>query len=244
MRYYPTGSQAQAWAWLKRDIDGIAGRATIIGQYASEGAGGNTNAVFLPGGIQFNYTAGTDLDNETDLPTFQGVGVEPDVRVPVTEETEQLKQEGGDPVLEAGIEHLRRLAFERLGHEPAPFVNDTVTSVVPTGWTLNAAGDEYSSPDQPITLSVTAWTDTDETAPDAIMVRIGPDVRKASEITTDTGAWSIYGAEIGDTYNVYGVIVIDDQPYLVRTTTIDEQLVSLMVEFIFLPALRDFEVAE
>ena len=84
--------------WLKANE-----RATIVGQYATEGAGGTTNAVYLPGKMQFNYTASTILDNKTNQPAFQAVGVEPDVRVPVTEETERSKLEGGDPVLDAGI---------------------------------------------------------------------------------------------------------------------------------------------
>jgi hypothetical protein len=63
-------------------------------------------------------------------------------------------------------------------------------------------------------------------------------------LPTDAGTWSIYGAQIGDTYNVYGVIVLDDQAYLVRTTTTDEQLVALMTEFNFVPALRSFAVVQ
>lgn len=225
--------------WLQ-----ASGRATIVGQYATEGAGGNTNGIFLPGGIQFNFTAGTNLDNETNRPTFQAVGVQPDVRVPVTEETEQRKQAGGDPVLDAGIAHLRRLAFARLGHESTTFISGTVTSDVPTGWTLNAAGDGYSSPKLPIQLSITAWTASDETNPDLIMLNVSPEVRKVADLPTDAGTWSIYGAQIGDTYNIYGVIVLDDQAYLVTTTTTDEQLVALMTEFNFVPALRSFTVVQ
>ncbi|MCB0085856.1 MAG: hypothetical protein KDE47_33175 [Caldilineaceae bacterium] len=225
--------------WLQ-----ASGRATIVGQYSTEGGGGNTNAVTMPGGFMFNYTAGTDIDLKTDLPTFQAVEVVPDVRVPVNEETERRKLEGGDPVLDAGIEYLRRLAFERLGHEPAPFANGAVTTTVPAGWQSNADGAAYRSPDNPITLSITAWTDSDETDPDAIMVAVDPNVEKAGELVTNSGAWTIYGSDANDIYNIYGVNVIDGQPYIITTTTTDERLVTLMAEFILAPALRDFSVNE
>ena len=227
--------------WLKANE-----RATIVGQYATAGAGGTTNAVYLPGKMQFNYTASTILDNETNQPAFQAVGVEPDVRVPVTEETERSKLEGDDPVLDAGIEHLRRLAFERLDLQPAPFAGGAITTVVPTSWTPNAAGDGYASPDLPISLSLQAWTATPDTDPDAIMLNVSPNVRKASELATDAGNWSVYAAQTGDdssaSYNVYGVIVRDGLPYIVTATTTDEDLVALMVEYIFVPALKGFEV--
>ena len=225
--------------WLQ-----ASGRADIVGQYATEGAGGNTNGIFLPGQIQFNFTEGTELDPETGLPTFQDVGVRPDVEVPVTEETERAKVEGGDPVLEAGIQHLRRLAFERLDLQATSFVSETVTSVAPATWTPDETGNTYASPDDPIQFSITAWTESDETNPDSIMLNAYPGVRKATELETDAGTWSIYGVEGTDEYTVLGVIVIDEQPYIVTTTTTDENLVTLMVEYVFLPALRDFAVAE
>ncbi|MCB0121318.1 MAG: hypothetical protein KDE58_03685, partial [Caldilineaceae bacterium] len=96
----------------------------------------------------------------------------------------------------------------------------------------------------PFIFSVTTWTESDETDPDAIMVAVDPEVEKGGELATDSGTWTIYGSEGNDTYNIYGVIVIDDQPYIVTTTTTDERLVTLMVEFILAPALRDFSVNE
>lgn len=223
-------------------------RATIVGQHATEGAGGNTHAVYLPGLMQFNYTSSTIVDNKTNMPAFQGVGVQPDVRVPVTEETERLKQEGGDPVLDVGIEHLRRLALERLDLQPAPFASGTITTVVPTNWRPRAAGDGYSSPDLPMSLTIQPWTATADTDPDAIMLDVSPEVRKAYDFQTDGGTWSVYAANLGDgtraSYRIYGVLVRDGQPYVVTGTTPDENLVSLMVEYIFAPALQSFEIAK
>ncbi len=229
--------------WLQ-----ASGRADIVGQYGTEGAGGNTNGIFLPGNMQFNYTAGTDLDNETGLPTFQGVGVQPDVRVPVSEETERTKFEGGDPVLDAGIEHLRRLAFERMDLQPTTFVSETVAAIVPTLWTPDETGTAYTSPDAPIQLSVSAWTETDEMNPDSIMLNAYPGVLKISDLETDAGTWSIYGVEGTDdgtdVYTILAVSVINEQPYIVSTSTTDENLAVLMVEYVLLPVLRAFEVVE
>ncbi len=82
-------------------------RAVIIGQYGTNGAGGSVQSVILPGDMQFNYTAGTSIFADSGKPIFQGIGVLPDIRVPVTEETERQKLEGGDPVLDAALEYIR-----------------------------------------------------------------------------------------------------------------------------------------
>lgn len=228
--------------WLQ-----ATGRATIVGQYATEGAGGTTNAVFLPGYMQFNYSTGTILDNETGQPAFQAVGVQPDIRVPVTEETERAKLEGGDPVLEAGVNHLRRLAFGRLDPQPVPFAGGVITTVVPTGWRPSASGDTYSSPDLPIRLTIQPWTDTPDTDRDVIMQNISPEVRKASDWASDAGSWSVYAAKTGNdsspTFKIFGANLIDGQPYVVTVSTTDERLIPLSVEFVFVPALNSFTVA-
>ncbi len=112
---------------------------------------------------------------------------------------------------------------------------------------LNKAGDGYTSPDQPVSLVIQPWTATADTDPDAIMPNVNPDVRKAAEFATDAGDWSVYAAKTGidtsPTYHVYAVRVQDGQPYLVTLTTSREDLIPLMVEFVLVPALREFEVA-
>ena len=82
------------------------GRATVIGQYASVGAGGPTNSVVLPGGTVFQYTYGRTTFSGTDEPNIEAKGVVPDVRVPVTVDTERAKELGEDPVLDAAIAYL------------------------------------------------------------------------------------------------------------------------------------------
>ena len=86
------------------------GRATIIGQYPSIGAGGAVTSVVLPGGLGFNYTWGRTVIAGTETPNLEAKGVEPDVRVPVTLETELAKLRGEDPILEAALEELDRVS--------------------------------------------------------------------------------------------------------------------------------------
>lgn len=85
------------------------GRATIVGQYSTEGAGGPIDRIKLPGGLMFQYTMGRTTFAGTEEPNLEAKGVIPDVRVPVTLETEQAKLAGEDPVLEAALAELDRL---------------------------------------------------------------------------------------------------------------------------------------
>lgn len=86
------------------------GRATVVGQYGTEGAGGPVDRINLPGGMMFQYTIGRTTFAGTEEPNLEAKGVVPDVRVPVTLETEQAKLRGEDPVLEVGLAELERLA--------------------------------------------------------------------------------------------------------------------------------------
>lgn len=87
----------------------LLGRATVVAQYRSEGAGGPIERVTMPGGITFQYTMGRTTFAGSDEPNLEAKGVAPDVRVPVTLETEQAKARGEDPVLAAAIAELDRL---------------------------------------------------------------------------------------------------------------------------------------
>jgi len=83
-------------------------RATIIGEYASEGAGGTLSAVTLPGPIPFTFTGGRSFLAGTNILNLEAKGVQPDIRVPVTLENELKKKNCGDPVLDAAIEFLKK----------------------------------------------------------------------------------------------------------------------------------------
>jgi C-terminal processing protease CtpA/Prc len=89
------------------------GRATVIGQYASEGAGGPVDEIKLPEGLTFNYTNGRTTFAGTDEFNLEAKGVIPDIRVPVTLESEKAKLRGEDPVLQTAVAELSRAENER-----------------------------------------------------------------------------------------------------------------------------------
>lgn len=83
-----------------------SGRATVVGQHATVGAGGAVNRLLMPDGIVFTYTYTRVLTEVGGDPTIEGIGVIPDVKVPVTLETLQAERDGEDPVLDAAIAEL------------------------------------------------------------------------------------------------------------------------------------------
>lgn len=83
------------------------GRALVVGEHQSAGAGGYLERVAMPGQIQFEFTKGRTFFAGTNEVNLEGRGVSLDVRVPITEENERTKANGGDPVLEASIQALQ-----------------------------------------------------------------------------------------------------------------------------------------
>lgn len=79
------------------------GRALVIGEHGTDGAGGVIERVKLPGEIIFQFTKGRTVFAGTEELNLEGKGVTLDVRVPITAESEQAKLDGGDPVLDAAI---------------------------------------------------------------------------------------------------------------------------------------------
>jgi C-terminal processing protease CtpA/Prc len=80
----------------------IEDRATIIGQYPSQGLGGGVQQFYMPENVTVQITVARIVDPEGNI-HLEGQGVIPDVRVPVTIET--LFAEG-DVVLQAAIDYL------------------------------------------------------------------------------------------------------------------------------------------
>ena len=89
------------------------GRAIVVGEHGTDGAGGVVDQVAMPGTITFRFTKGRSVFAGTDEVNLEGKGVTLDVRVPVTEESERAKRDGKDPVLEAGLVALRAEAERR-----------------------------------------------------------------------------------------------------------------------------------
>jgi C-terminal processing protease CtpA/Prc len=79
------------------------GRASVLGQFATAGAGGNIDQVTLPDGFIFQYTVGRSYYAGTDELNIEGTGVTPDIWLPVTIDTELGKLQDPDLVLELAI---------------------------------------------------------------------------------------------------------------------------------------------
>lgn len=78
-------------------------RATVVGQYASGGLAGGWSPLYMPDDVTFALPTNRDISVETGEIIIEGIGIQPDVRVPVNEET---VFSDGDPVLEAAVAYL------------------------------------------------------------------------------------------------------------------------------------------
>ena len=83
----------------------INDRATIIGQYPSDGAGGSVEQFLMPENIYTQMTIGRAMDSQGNI-HLEGSGVVPDVKVPVNAETLQREANGDDVILDAAIAYL------------------------------------------------------------------------------------------------------------------------------------------
>jgi C-terminal processing protease CtpA/Prc len=75
-------------------------RATIVGQYSSEGAGGSVEDFKMPENITVRMTVGRAVDAKGNI-HLEGKGVVPEVRVPITLDTLKRSANGEDVVLAA-----------------------------------------------------------------------------------------------------------------------------------------------
>ena len=83
----------------------INNRATVVGQYPSEGAGGSVEAFYMPEHIYCQMTVGRALDPNGQI-HIEGKGIVPTVKVPVTLDTLQKQANGEDVILEAAEQTL------------------------------------------------------------------------------------------------------------------------------------------
>ena len=138
-------------------------RVTVVGQYATSGAGAPINRVVMPNGIIFQYTKGRAYFAGTDEMNLEAKGVVPDVRVPVTEESAAALAAGEDPVLAAGLQTLNELVGKAAAAaiELVPLTADAAGgtapefgAVYPSGWPYTAwpGGAAFQSPDGQIAL--------------------------------------------------------------------------------------------
>lgn len=86
----------------------FTGRAIVIAEEGTDGAGGSVREVLMPEQIVFMFTGGRMLSLGSDEPVLEGKGVTPDVLVPITVESEQRKRKGEDVVLSFACDWLKR----------------------------------------------------------------------------------------------------------------------------------------
>ncbi len=77
-------------------------RATIIGHYPTAGLGGSIDRVAMPEDEEFTFTQGRAVGPDGNI-HIEGLGVPPDIRVPITEETLFDRE---DAVLETAVSFL------------------------------------------------------------------------------------------------------------------------------------------
>lgn len=186
----------------------LADRATIIGQYPTAGLGGSIDRVAMPEGEEFTFTQGRAVGPDGNI-HIEGIGVVPDIRVPINEETLLAD----DAVLDAALAYL--VGVEVDGGEIA--VGDTVNDTLLPGervlYTLPlTAGDFFSmvleSTDGATPLVLRVYDDNGnllgETEPDTIAgfteIELDEDVTFVLEVAT---------AESGQTAD-YALIIADE----------------------------------
>lgn len=82
------------------------GRATVIADSGTDGAGGIVQSVLMPGAIPFTFTAGRTYFAGTKEVNLEGKGVIPDVRVPIDDQYVERRLKGEDVVLSEAIKYL------------------------------------------------------------------------------------------------------------------------------------------
>ena len=94
------------------------GRATVIGHYPTAGMGAGQKRFLMPGGLSLQFSAARYVDFEGNI-IVEGIGVRPNVRVPITQETTMATIRGEDPVLATAQAFLSNPdRFEIVQHDP------------------------------------------------------------------------------------------------------------------------------
>ena len=199
---------ASACEFFSYDLT-LENRATIIGMYPTAGLGGSVDDVAMPADETFRFTQGRAVDPDGNI-HIEGIGVVPDIVVPLTEET--LFSEG-DPVLEAAFAFINGEAPE-VSEGESMVVGDSVTAVLDpnaaTRYTVTLNADDVvglileSSSDQPFVLTVYAENGEllGATEPDTLSgfegVDFGIDIVIILEVSTDDGNGGEYTLTIED----------------------------------------------
>ena len=226
-------------------------RVTVIGQYASEGAGGPINRVTMPGGVTFQYTKGRSYFAGTDELNLEAKGVTPDVRVPVTEDTVAAHMAGEDPVLQAGLQVLN----DKIGAAAAAAIELTsltadaiggatpeFAGVYPAGWAYTArpTGYTFGSLDGQLALILDVTT-ADELP--ALLAPFGmpdPEAAVVDFYTANGVEWKIAGTVNANDFALRSAFAeIDGKTYVV-TIVAPAAIVTPISEGLLYPAIDAF----
>ena len=212
-----------------------SGRGTIVGQSETAGVAGERADVLLPDGIIFTYPRARFALGD-DVP-IHGVGVSPDVRVPVTQESETAKTTGNDPLLAAALDYLNLVQLEPV---PVTFDFVGVTSVGPRGWRYDEASRQLRRADG-TGLTVIPQQGDDVAA--AVAEFVGNFQGEADELETLTygdRTWTLFaGTLFGQDVRIAGTVEAGDTLLAVLFVTNPAQ-VEQLTDKVLLPFLENF----
>jgi C-terminal processing protease CtpA/Prc len=220
------------------------GRATVLGQYGTKGAGAPINRVKLPGSAFFQYTKGRAYFAGTDEFNLEAKGVIPDVLVPTTEETEMAKLEGGDPVLDAAVQMLSDLKAQAFAEtitlvDVPQDLTPGYSAVAPDGWEVapSSTGVNFTPPGSQTPLL--GYQIRDEEGLNELFNQVGITDPQPFQLTTREAngmEWTIYGTSLGGDTLLLSVTPVGDMYYMVNLG-ISADLVDSGITYILFPAL-------
>jgi hypothetical protein len=181
---------ASACEYFSQHLQSL-GRATIVGQFASKGAGGPVEQVTLPQDTYFTYTKGRTTFAGTEEPNLEGKGVIPDVRVPVTLATELAKTRGEDPVLDAAIAEMNRMVAASASPETVESLSGEVEAV--------RSEAQSEKPDYVIDLEAAYGEPSQAAFGSAVFFE-----KLAADADLETAARKWYRHFVGDLWEKYG----------------------------------------
>jgi C-terminal processing protease CtpA/Prc len=221
-----------------------SGRATVLAQYGTKGAGAPINRVDLPGTAFFQYTKGRAYFAGTDEFNLEAKGVIPDVLVPTTEESEMAKLEGGDPVLDAAVQMLSDMKAQAFADsislvDVPQELTAGYTAVAPDGWDAapSSTGVNFTPPGSQVPLL--GYGIRDEESLNAFFAQLGIsdlqafvfDNREANGLE-----WTIYASNLGADNYINAVTEVDGMYHMI-SLGISSGLAQAGYDTILLPAI-------
>ncbi|MEM7331190.1 MAG: S41 family peptidase [Chloroflexota bacterium] len=172
----------------------ITDRATVVGHFPSGGLGGAVDSVAMPEDENFRFTQGRAVGPDGNI-HIEGIGVVPDIRVPITEET-LFDQE--DAVLETAVAFLVGEIVDKGPISIGESIDDTILPGQKFRYTLTLSEDDVfdmlvDSNTDGVNLILTVLDENDnvlaETEPDTrtgfVDIALGDTVTLILEVSTE-----------------------------------------------------------